>query len=170
MTAYFGFWYKWRREGRKTGEEEEVKESLFLVSLLFVTLTMLLEFHKSLQWSRKWLPGIGMLLSGGCCHWRNLCCLPHLTLFKTLPLFSSTPIFALLSIFNFEKKVYIETLKKKKKRLVFWDISIEINNFKTLTRCTRGLLISKKHRRTLSSDPGSCTLTVHYSKNRTWAK
>lgn len=36
------------------------------------------EFHKSLRWSRKWLPGFGMLFSGHCRHcWILCCCFIH---------------------------------------------------------------------------------------------
>ena len=65
-----------------------------------VTLAMLLEFHKSLRWSRKWLPGFGMLFSGHCRHCWILCWLlhtrPSLSL-SALPLFLS-PVFSLLLV------------------------------------------------------------------------
>lgn len=57
-------------------ERGRVVYGVFL-SLLLVTLAMLLEFHKSLRCSRKWLPGFGMLLSGHCRHRWILCGLLH---------------------------------------------------------------------------------------------
>lgn len=57
-------------------ERGRVVYGVFL-SLLLVTSAMLLEFHKSLRCSRKWLPGFGMLLSGHCRHRWILCGLLH---------------------------------------------------------------------------------------------
>lgn len=49
--------------------------SLPSVPLVVVTLATLLEFHKSLRCSRKWLLGFGMLFPGHCRHCWSLFCL-----------------------------------------------------------------------------------------------
>lgn len=82
-----------KREGKSGRGEGGVWGPSLRLHLLAVTLATLLEFHKSLRRSRKWLPGFGMLFPGRCRHSWILCFLPHPPPPPSLPL--STPLFFL---------------------------------------------------------------------------
>lgn len=98
---------------RKMGGKARGRGGMWSLSLclspLVVTIATLLEFHKSLWRSRKWLPGFGMLFSGRCRHCWNLCSPlrppPPLSL-STFPLFLSPPFFFNLSL-SFGSHVWI---------------------------------------------------------------
>ena len=92
--------YRWtgrsrKREGKSRRGEGGVWGPSLHLPLLAVTFSTLLEFHKSLRRSRKWLPGFGMLFPGRCRHSWILCFLPHPQPSPPLcqpPFFSSLPL------------------------------------------------------------------------------